>query len=248
MFIRFLSFVKRRFTVPFFVLLLLSGCGQLSPSQSLQQRPTSIPTANTLSTSEQTSLGASIAFDLGGWIHVQSASGFTCNADANSNPPGVLTFSATQSTYDQGALQSVQNYVTSLLENHGDSNGATHHRDTVPYPAFPANLSGFQLVAVSDVNNECDEILHITNIKNTPIQIMPASVTFTADTQTNNLHYHLIEGCSLVGIIPGCGGQYGGQEGEYVATFDLHPGKIHTIIPATITGGGCRGFRPLIGP
>ena len=237
MFIRLLSFVKRRLTMPFFVLLLLSGCGQLLPFQSPQQLPTSIRTANTPSTSKQPSLGTSIAFDLGGWIHVQSASGFTCGGNAPSGPPGLLTFSTTRPTYDQGTLQSVQNYVTTLIENPGDLDKATYHRDTVPYPAFSADPSTFQLVAVSNVNYGCDEILHITNIRKTPIQIMPVSVTFTADTQTNHLHYHLIEGCSLVGIAPGCGGQSGGQEDEYDAEFLLHPGKTNTIISATITGG-----------
>jgi hypothetical protein len=232
MFIRLLPFLKSRFMTLFFALLLLSGCGQPSLSRNTPQLPTSIPAAYTSPTPEQPSLGTSIAFDLGGWIHVQSGSGFTCGVETPHNPPGLLTFSTTQSTYDQGTLQPVQNYVTSLLANGGDVDPASNHRDTVPYPAFPANLSGFQLAAVSDTKHDCNEILHITNIKNMPIQIKPASVTLTADAQTNNLHYHLIEGCSLVGLIPGCSGQYGGKEDEYAAGFALHPGKTHATIPA----------------
>ncbi len=232
MFIRLLPFLKSRFMTLFFALLLLNGCDPTSYSQNIQKSSNSISATNTFSSPEQPSIGTSIAFDLGGSIHVQSGSGFTCRAETPHNPPGLLTFSTTQSTYDQGTLQPVQNYVTSLLANGGDVDGAAGHRDTVPYPAFPANLSGFQLAAVSDTNHNCNEILHITNIKNTPIQIKPASVTLTADAQTNNLHYHLIEGCSLVGLIPGCSGQYGGGEGEYGAGFALHPGKTHTTIPA----------------
>jgi hypothetical protein len=165
MFIRLLSFVKRHLTMPFFILLLLSGCGQLLPFQSPQQLPTSIRTANTSSASKQPSLGTSIAFDLGGWIHVQSASGFTCDGNTPSFLPGLLTFSTTRSTYDQGTLQLVQNYVTALLENPGDLDKATHHRDTVPYPAFSADPSAFQLVAVSNVNYGCYEILVVTLLR-----------------------------------------------------------------------------------
>ena len=227
--------------MPFFVLLLLSGCGQLSFSQSPRQLPTSIRAANTPFTSEQTLPGTSIAFDLSGWIHIQSTSGFTCGANLPSNPPGLLTFSTTQSTYDQGTLQSVQNYVTSLLENPGDTDQATNHRDTVPYPAFSANRSAFQIAAVSNVKDGCDEILHITNIKKIPIQIMLTSVIYTADTKTNNQHYNTIAGCSFVGIAPGCEGSIGGQEGEDKVTFLLYPGKTNTIIPA---GGYALTLQP----
>jgi hypothetical protein len=236
----FFKMRKRQVIMLLLSLLLLSGCGQSLSFQNIQKTPVSFRSRNAtpISSSGPAPLGASVAFDLGGWIHVQSVSGFTCDAGART-PPGLLVLPMVRPRYDQGILQSVQNYVTTLYKNPGDAldppGVLPHHRDTVPYPAFSDNHSAFQLVAVSYMS-DCDEFLQITNIRNTPVQITPASVTLTADSQMNTKHYNLIEGCSLLSLAPGCGPSLGGGGGVYSIGFNLHPGKTNTIIPASVIG------------
>jgi hypothetical protein len=65
------------------------------------------------------------------------------------------------------------------------------------------------------------------------VQISQVSVQLTADTRINTQHYNLIDACSVLSLSPGCAGQIGGGEDGYLAEFDLHPGKMNTVIPAT---------------
>jgi hypothetical protein len=233
----FFKIQKRQAIVLFLSLLLISGCGQPLSSQPLQKQPNIVPLGKaTLSVSKPASLGTGVGFDLDGWVRIQSESGFTCSAGAMT-PPGLLVLPTVRPRYDQGTLQSVQNYVSLLYKNPGDvsdpSSTLPHHRNTVPYPPFSADPSAFQLVPVSSVNTNCDEFVQITNLKNIPIQITPASITLTADSRRNTQHYNLIEGCSLLSLAPGCQGQIGGGGG-----FILY-------ILISIQGRKILSFRPL---
>ena len=176
-------------------------------------------------------------------MHVQSVSGFACSY-SNLDPltPGTLVLPTVQPTYDQGTLQSVENYLTAVSTG-GDRNTVTERRDTVPYPAFSANPDAFQLVPVTGTGigngapgDSCDEIVHITNIGNAPIHIAQVSAQFTTDTHANTQHYNLIDVCSFVPPISvqsqACLPLGGGGEGGYLAFLDLHPGKASTTIPA----------------
>lgn len=238
MLISFLSPAKKYFLLSFAVLLFLSGCGGHAPSaRPYLQKPSPSPVACHGSTSASTSrsapLGTSVAFDLGGCIHIQSESGFTCDAGAFT-PPGLLVLPTVRPTYDQGTIQSVQNYLSGLYKNPGDGMTGTlpHHRDTVPYPPFSADPQAFQLLPVGG----CDEFLQISNISSTLLQITLASVILTADSQVNTQHYNLVEGCSLLSLAPGCEGSLGGGGGIYTVSFDLQPGKENQVIPAAATG------------
>jgi hypothetical protein len=237
----FFKVQKRQAIVFFLSLLLISGCGQYLSSKPLQKQPNSVNLGNvtpTIPVSKPAPLGTRVAFDLGGWIHIQSESGFTCDAGAMT-PPGPLVLPTVRPTYDQGTLQSLQNYLSLLYKNPGDTSDPhsdlPHHRNTVPYPPFSANPGAFQLVPVS-ANGDCDEFMQITNLRKTSIQITLASVTLTADSQRNTQHYNLVEGCSLLSLAPGCEGSIGGGGGIYNIKFDLHPGKKNTIIPASTIG------------
>jgi hypothetical protein len=197
------------------------------PTKISSPAPTSIPSA-----SESTPLGKSVAFDLDGWLHVQSETGFTCDFSTNGSlsVPGTLVLPMAQPTYDQGAIQSMKNYLTAFSQVTSGQLG------TVPHPAPSVNPSIFQLVPVNIAKLGCNEILQVTNIGNTPVQISQISVQFTADTQVNNHHYNLIDACSLIPSIYCLGSPMGSYEPVYEARFDLHPGKANTIMPATCLG------------
>jgi hypothetical protein len=238
MFTYFLSISKTRFTIFLLILLLLSGCGQSLVSQTRNITPTSIPTFP-ISSATPTPLGTSLAFDLGKWLHVQSRPGFTCSFYKNTGDtrgnltPGTLVLPTVQPTYDQGILQQVKQYVTNslLAINYGKDNDA-------PYPAFFQNTNAFQLLAVSGVDigdSYCDEVLDVTNIGNAPVQISQISAQLTANTQTNNQHYNLVDACSLLSLP--CYYQLAGIESQYGADFDLHSGKTNMIIPAALGSG-----------
>jgi uncharacterized protein YceK len=111
MFLRCSSALRRRLTVPFLMLVLLSGCGQVPSAQQLHKTITPSP-------SEASALGTSIAFDLGRWIHIQSQSGFTCGPDPIPLIPGALVLSTVQPTYDQGTLQSMKTYVAAAAQTY----------------------------------------------------------------------------------------------------------------------------------
>ncbi len=239
MFIFFLSMLKKRFMMPFFVLLLLSGCGQSLSAQNQQKTPVLLHSGSTTPTPTPgpSPLGTSVAFDLGGWLHVQSAGGFKCNYITNGgNPtPGTLVLPTVQPTYDQGTLQSVINYITAANKSRA------FVLDTVPYPEFSANSDAFRLAAVTVAPMGCGETLHVTNIGNAPVQISQVSVQLTADTQTNHQHYNLIGLCSLVSSL--CFPR-GGGEAAFLASFDLHSGKTNTKVPATCWGYAAPACSP----
>src|SRR5437762_5932229 len=119
MFTPFLNVLKRRFLIPFLALLLLSGCGQPSSAQHLQKTPVAMHSGSITPTPGPSPLGTSVAFNLGGWIHVQSAGGFTCSFATNGGDitPGTLVLPTVQPTYDQGTLQSVKSYVTAANQS-----------------------------------------------------------------------------------------------------------------------------------
>lgn len=242
-----LSMIKRYYLILLLALLLLSGCGQSLSVQTPQKTPVLLhsgSTPHTAGTSSPALLGTGVAFNLGGWLHVQTISGFTCSP-YNLTTPAALVLPKVLPIYDQGTLQSVKNYVNAGLHS-GDLDNYTGHRDTVPYPTFSANPASFQLAAVSEMDPiggaSCDEILHITNIGKTPVQIPHMSVQYTADTQTNHQHYNLIDVCTLLSLPSPCNPSLGSNEGVYVANFNLHAGKAHTI---TSTDVVCEGCPPL---
>jgi len=236
MYISFLSMFKKRFMLPLLVLMLLSGCGQLSSAQTPQNTPVSMHSGSITPSSGPAPVGTSVAFDLGGWIHVQSAGGFICSVRSGLTP-GTLVLPTVQSTYDQGTLLSVENYVTAAYNQVTRAS----RPDTAPYPAFSANPDAFQLVAVNVASQGCWEVLQITNIGNAPVQISQISMQFTADTRINNQHYNLIDACSLNSSVCSPGG---GGVGVYQAQFDLHSEKANTIMPATCWGYGSYSCSP----
>jgi len=261
--------IKRRFMMLFLALLLLCGCGSQSlPTQRPQNTPTSIPPTSipptstpvptpTVSGSGSTTsgpfpLGTRIDFDLGGWLHIYSDGGFTCSIPPPSPistlvtlTPGVLVLQKTlptDGTYDQGRLQPLENYLSSVQQAFNGidvTDPNTGNLDARPYPAFPANSDAFQLVPVSLANYRpaCSEVLHITNIGNALVKISQISAQLRADTQVDNQRYNLIDICSLPPFTPGCApGPSGGGEPIYTANFALHPGKANDVIPAAIEG------------
>ncbi|WP_126601518.1 hypothetical protein [Dictyobacter aurantiacus] len=240
---------KKSILLPLLLLLLLSGCDQSSSLQQTQKTPPSAPCGKPALASavKSSSLGAKVAFDLGGCIHVQSSSGFTCSF-SNLDPltPGTLVLPKIRSTYDQGTLQSLENYLTAISKTGNGIDRVQNLQGTVPYPAFSANPDAFQLVPVSGIlrfkgeptgvggqGDFCDEILYISNIGKLPIQISQISVRYTADTQPNNGHYNLIDACSMPSIsvqaqvcLPyGSGGGF-----SATSVFALHPGRAGTVI------------------
>lgn len=236
MFTSFLSPAKKCFLLSFSVLFLLSGCGHPSAGQQ-HSVPIGCQNGSTTNNSGPAPLGSSVAFELGGCIRIQSESGFTCGAGPLT-PPGLLVLPTVRSTYDQGTLQSVQNYVGDLYKNPGDymrGSDLPHHRDTVPYPPFSADPQAFQLMPVSVLSpvrqESCDEFLQFRNISSMLLQITLASVILTADSQRNTQHYNLIEGCSLLSLVPGCEGSIGGGAGQYTIDFTLQSGKKNQSIP-----------------
>lgn len=253
MFITGRSRLKRRFLIFGFILVLLSGCGQLQPASYSQKTPVSGHSGNTTpipTSSGPISLGKSIAFDLDGWLHVQSPGGFTCSfSNVGSVFPGTLILPTVQPTYDQGTLQLAKNYVSTVVSQVMNAG----QPDIVPYPSFSASPNVFQLVPVSAALPGCNEVLLITNIGKSPVQISQVSVQFTTNTQTNNHHYDLIDACSLsLNLASGCPPVgHGGGAGVYQAQFDLHSGKTSTIMPATCWGYGaynCSPKAPMLQP
>ncbi len=199
----------------------------LTPTKISSPAPTSIPSA-----SEPAPLGKSVAFDLDRWLYVQSETGFTCDFSPNGSlsVPGTLVLPMAQPTYDQGTIQSMKNYLTAF------SHVTSGQLGTVPHPAPSVNPDIFQLAPVNIAELGCNEILQVTNIGNTPVQISQISVQFTADTQVNNHRYNLIDACSLIPSIDCLSSSIGSYEPVYEARFDLHPGKANTIMPATCLG------------
>lgn len=237
----FLSMMKRYHAVPFLAFLLLSGCGQPLSVQTSQKTPVLLHSANTPHTSGPAAPGAGVAFNLGGLIHVQTISGFTCSP-YNLVTPSALVLPKVLPTYDQGTLQVVKNYVNAGIHS-GDLDNYTLHRDTVPYPAFSANPASFQLASVSQLDPiggaNCNEILHITNVGKVPVQIPHMSVQFTADTQPNQQHYNLIDVCTLLSLPSPCNPSLGSNEGVYVANFDLHAAKADTVAATDVACQVC---------
>lgn len=239
MFVYFL-FTSRKLSMVFLLaLLLLSGCGQ-SPSSSTQTPQKTLASTHSSGTTlaatpSPAPLGTGVAFDLGGWLHIQSAGGFSCGFATNGVPitPGILVLPKVLPSYDQGTLQSVQNYLNAA------SRSDALLVDTVPYPIFPVSSNAFQLAAVDVVSNSnmsgaCGETLHITNIGNAPVQISQVSARLVLDTQTNNQHYNLVALCSIASnsiCFP-----HGGGEAGYLADFNLGAGKANTTIPTTSWG------------
>lgn len=237
MFSHFSSTSKGQLLVLFLILVLLSGCGQSSSSQTTQKTlissysgkitPTSIP--------DPSPLGTSVSFDLGGWLHIQSALGFTCRFTSNGRPftPGTLVLPTVQPTYDQGTLQSVENYIMRAYQ-------VNHSRiDTIPYPPFSVNPNTFQLAPVSSATRgDCGETLQVTNIGNAPVQISQVSIQFATDTHVSTQHYNLVDLCSLNSSLCFIAG---GGQGGYTANFDLDSsGKANTIMPAITWGSATR--------
>ncbi|MFL5589883.1 MAG: hypothetical protein ACJ8DI_19855 [Ktedonobacteraceae bacterium] len=245
MLIFFLHMLKRRFMTPFFVLLILSGCGQ--PLSSQHPQKTSNPALP--------SVGASVVFDLGGWIGVKSAGGFTCNFEEESRTllglddifPGALVLPTVRSTYDQGTLQSVKNYVAAVDESAdgaNSSNTPTGYSNLSLYPAFSAAPDAFQLVAATD--RKCGEVLEITNIGNEAVKISQVHVEFTADTRVDNQSYNLIDACPLLPSARPCPPSFRGGTGGlgvYTASFQLNSEKKNTINSATYWGDDFGKFQ-----
>ena len=245
-----LSMLRKQSLLFLLALLLLSGCGQSpssSPSSSTQtpqKTPTTTHSGSTTSAQGPAPLGTGVAFDLGGWLHIQSAGGFACGFATNGGQitPGILVLPSVLPSYDQGTLQSVKNYLTAANQSNALS------LDTVPYPAFSVNTSAFQLAAVDDISNGnipsgvCGETLHITNIGNAPVQISQVSTRLIADTQSNNQHYNLVALCS---IAPSsfCFPRGGGEAG-YLAGFNLGAGKANSTIPSITWGSAGRSGSP----
>lgn len=250
----------------FLALLLLGGCGsQSSPTQRPQNTRMSTPilavSGSGSTTSESSSLGTSIDFDLGEWLHIYSDGGFTCSIPSPSRTPVTLTPGALvlkhmpqgDETYDVGRLQPLENYLSSVQQAFNGidiRNLITGNLDGRPYPTFPVNSDTFQLVPVSVADyfprsGTCSEVLHITNIGNAPVKISDVSVQLTADTLVNHQRYNLIDICSVPPFTPGCApGPSGGGEGIYLADFALHQGKATDVIPAASWGKLMNGPGP----
>ncbi len=248
MFIHFVFRLRKQRMLLLLALLLLSGCGQTSslPSstQIPQKTPTSAHAGSATPTSGSASLGKGVAFDLGGWLHIQSAGGFFCNFITNGAPitPGILVLPKVLPSYDQGTLQSVENYLAAANQSNANL------LDTIPYAAFSINTSDFQLAPVGIIRNGitpgsyCGETLHITNIGNAPVQISQVSARLVADTQTNTQHYNLVALCSIASdsiCFP-----HGGGEAGYLADFNLGAGKTNTTIPSITWGSAGRSGLP----
>lgn len=234
----FVSPAKKSFWLSFLLLFFVSGCGQPPLAQQPPQQPAPTPVCrNDTSTPAPgpVPIGSSVTFDLGGCVHIQSASGFTCDAQAQT-PPGLLVLSMVQPTYDRGTLQSVQQYVSDLYKNPGDgmTGNIPHHRDTVPYPPFSAARQTFQLLPVSR-GEDCDEFLQLSNISSAMLRITVDSVILTADSQQDTRHYQLIDECSLLSLASGCTGGLGGGGSIYTVKFLLQPGKKNQRILAAPT-------------
>ena len=252
--IHFLSMLRKQSVLFLLTLLLLSGCGQSpssSPSSSTQtpqKTPTAVHSGSTTSAQGPAPLGKGVAFDLGGWLHIQSAGGFFCNFITNGAPitPGILVLPRVLPSYDQGTLQSVENYLAASNQSNANL------LDTIPYAAFSVNTSDFQLAPVNIITNGttpggyCGETLHITNIGNAPVQISQVSARLVADTQTNNQHYNLVALCSIASDSI-CTTRGGGEAG-YLAGFNLGAGKANTTIPSITWGSAGRSgtAQPLI--
>ncbi len=242
MFIHVLSMLRKQSLILLLALLLLSGCGQSPSTQIPQKTPASTHSGSATPTSGPAPLGTGVAFDLW-WLAPYSIGGRFFIVI--SSPMELLLllaywFSKVLPSYDQGTLQSVENYLASANQSNANL------IDTIPYAAFPANISDFQLAPVGILSNDttpgsyCGETLHITNIGNAPVQISQVSARLVADTQTNNQHYNLVALCSIASdsiCFP-----HGGSEAGYLADFNLGAGKANTTIPS-ITWGLCRTFR-----
>lgn len=251
MFIHFLSMLRKPSVLLLLALLLLSSCGQ-SPSSSTsssthtsQKTPAATHSGSTTSTQGPAPLGTGVAFDLGGWLHIQSAGGFACSFATNGSliTPGTLILPTVLPNYDQGTLQAIGNYLDAANQSRA------YVLDTVPYPAFSVNTSDFQLTAVNILGNafgsNCGETLQITNIGNAPVQISQVSARLVADTQTNNQHYNLVALCTIAS--ESICTTHGGGEAGYLADFNLGAGKANTTIPSITRGAGRSGSaQPLI--
>ncbi|SRR6266566_1161643 len=239
MFVAFVPKLKCRFSILFFVFLLLSGCGPKTSTQHPLQTPIPIHTASVTLTppdSRRSSLGTKVSLNLGRGIDVESASGFVCHFDkqgSGSPTPGTLVLSSVQPTYDQGTLQSLRNYLNSVGD--GFIGGQP---DIAPYPVFSADSMAFQLVAVNTADLGCSEVLQLTNNGNASVQISHVSLQFIQDTQANTQRYNLIDACSLSlnFLAQGCPPSLGALEASYVAQFNLPLGKANTIMSATCWG------------
>ena len=125
-----------------------------------------------------------------------------------------LVLSTDRLTYDSNEIQQIKASLT------GD---ALHLPSTLQW------VSGSLANDISGVPHGCDEILVITNIAATTIQISQINMRLTADTQPNRAHYRLINTCSIAAVqAVGCGPQGGGPI-LYSSDYLLNPGKANTI-------------------
>jgi hypothetical protein len=237
MLVVFVPRLKSRFSISFLLLLLLSGCSQSRSPQYSLRTPIPIHTAGVTLTppdSQPGSLGTKVSLNLGGWIDVESASGFVCHFSRQGSPtPGTLVLPTVQPPYDQGTLQSLRNYLNAVGDGYMGG-----RPDTAPYPVFSADSTAFQLVAVNTADIGCSEVLQLTNNGKAAVQISQVSLQFMQDTQANTQRYNLIDACSLSlsFLSLRCPPSLGALEPSYVAQFNLHAGKANTIMSATCWG------------
>jgi hypothetical protein len=243
MLIAFVPKLKSRFSISFFVFLLLSGCSQSTSPHYPLQTPNPLYSASVTLTppdSRPGSLGIGVSLNVGKGIHVESASGFVCQFSPQGSPtPGTLVLPTVQPNYDQGTLLSLRNYLNAV--GAGFVGGRP---DMAPYPVFSADSTAFQLVAVNTADMGCSEVLQLTNNGKAAVQISQVSLQFMQDTQANTQRYNLIDACSLSlnFLSQRCPPGLGAQEPGYVAQFNLHWGKATTIMSAT-----CWGYDDTIG-
>lgn len=243
MLVVFVRRLKYRFSVPFFVLLLLSGCSQSTSPQYPLRTPIPLRTASVTLTPpapQPSSPGIGVSFHLGKGIDIESAGGFVCHFSRQGSPtPGTLVLPSVRGTFDEGTLQSLKNYLNAV--------GAAYlggRPDTAPYAPFPADATAFQLVAANTADIGCTEVLQLTNNGSADVQISQVSLQFIQDTHVNTRYYNLVDACSLsLNFLSfRCPPALGAQEPGYVAQFNLHTGKAHAIMPAT-----CWGYDDLTG-
>lgn len=219
--------LKGRFFMPLLVLLLLCSCS--SPIVSAPQPIPSIFTATPVS--KRPPLGTSFDFNLAGGLHIHS-DGFTCTIPLSPDVvlPGALVLTKLYPTYDQGTLQSLENYLSASQQAYYSNIAAVD----ASYPPFSANPQMFQLLSVGTSIGGCSESVHITNTGKAPIHISQISLQLTADTQIDQQKYKLINICSFP--VPTCKTPppHGGGEAIYIASFGLNPGKAYATSSAIL--------------
>lgn len=249
--------------VGYLLSIALIGCGQTRTPVTPTPRSTAAKVARPTTTGHEDltsllKLNPQMSADVPGKVHVQlsgvqvdqNPDGGTISKASDPLPGGidcgsVLVLSSPTLSYSAAQLQHMRTYVGATFGNivtSGDSGGQWPSPPENP-DAVPSELRWVQGVP----GTSCVGDMEITNIGDTPLQILGAGVDLAEDPVSNNYAYHLIEKCSLLG---GCtfSAFGGGPACVFNVDIQLGLGTSGSTYQGQLTSNGAEDSGPCLAP